>query len=70
MLVARVQQNEVMSKISITEEEARQYHAEHVKDFTRPGQVTIREILIGVPRRQGHQRRTGRRGQGEGRSGA
>lgn len=50
MLVARVQQNEVLSKISITEEEARQYHADHVKDFTRPGQVTIREILISVPK--------------------
>jgi peptidyl-prolyl cis-trans isomerase SurA len=50
MLVTRVQQNEVMGKISITEEEARKYHAEHVKDFTRPGQVTIREIQIAVPK--------------------
>ena len=50
MLVARVQQNAVLSKISITEEEARAYHTEHVKDFTRPGQVTIREILISVPK--------------------
>jgi len=50
MLVTRVQQNEVMSKISITEEEARAYHTEHVKEFTRPGQVTIREIQIAVPK--------------------
>ena len=50
MLVTRVQQAEVMGKISITEEEARKYHAEHVKEFTRPGQVTIREIQVAVPR--------------------
>ena len=48
MLVTRVQQNEVMGKISITEEEARKYHADHLKDFTRPGQVTIREIQVAV----------------------
>ena len=59
MLVARVQQNAVLSKISISEEEARAYHTEHVKDFTRPGQVTIREILISVPK-DGAQARTRR----------
>ena len=48
MLVTRVQQAEVMGKISITEEEARKYHAEHVQEFTRPGQVTIREIQVAV----------------------
>ena len=48
MLVTRVQQAEVMGKISITEEEAREYHAEHVKEFTRPGEVTIREIQFAV----------------------
>ena len=50
MLVSRVQQAEVMGKISITEEEARKYHAEHVNQFTKPGQVTVREILVSVPR--------------------
>lgn len=50
MLVTRVQQAEVMGKISISEEEARKYHADHVKDFTRPGQVTIREIQLAVTR--------------------
>ena len=50
MLVTRVQQNEVMGKIGVTEEEARAYHAAHLKDFTRPGQVTIREIQIAVPK--------------------
>ena len=49
MLIARVQQAEVGSKISISEEEARAYHAEHVAEFTRPGQVTLREILVTMP---------------------
>ena len=50
MLISRVQQQEVVQKISITEEEARKYHAEHVNEFTKPGQVTVREILVSVPK--------------------
>ena len=49
MLLTRVTQNQVMAKVGITEEEARKYHAEHIKDFTKPGTVTIREILVRVP---------------------
>jgi len=49
MLIARVQQQEVMAKVGITEEEARKYHAEHLDEFTLPGAVTLREILVGVP---------------------
>jgi peptidyl-prolyl cis-trans isomerase SurA len=50
MLISRVQQQEVMQKISITEEEARKYHSEHVNEFTKPGQVTVREILVSAPK--------------------
>lgn len=50
MLINRVQQQEVVQRISITEEEARKYHAEHVNEFTKPGQVTVREILISAPK--------------------
>jgi parvulin-like peptidyl-prolyl isomerase len=53
MLIARVTQNEVMSKVGITEEEARKYHSEHLQDFTKPGTVTIREILVKVPLENG-----------------
>ena len=49
MLIARVTQNEVMSKVSVGEDEARKYHAEHLKDFTKAGTITIREILVKVP---------------------
>jgi peptidyl-prolyl cis-trans isomerase SurA len=53
MLIARVTQNEVMTKVGITEEEARKYHSEHLKDFTKPGTVAIREILVKVPLENG-----------------
>jgi peptidyl-prolyl cis-trans isomerase SurA len=52
-LISRVEQQEVMSKISVTEDEARQYFEKHPDDFkTQPG-ITIREILIAVPEEKG-----------------
>ena len=36
-------------KISVTEEEAKAYYAEHQQEFTTPSEVTLREILIEVP---------------------
>ena len=49
MLIQRVQQDEVGSKLSITEEEARQYYLSHQQEFTEPASVTLREILIEIP---------------------
>ena len=49
MLISRVQQDEVGSKLSITEEEARQYYVNHQREFTEASSVTLREILIEVP---------------------
>ena len=49
MLIQRVQQDEVGSKLSITEEEARQYYLTHQREFTESSSVTLREILIEVP---------------------
>jgi peptidyl-prolyl cis-trans isomerase SurA len=48
-LVGQVQRDEVGSKLSITEEEARQYYLTHKNDFIEPATVTLREILIEVP---------------------
>jgi peptidyl-prolyl cis-trans isomerase SurA len=48
-LVSQVQRDEVGSKLSITEEEARQYYTLHKEDFAQPASVTLREILIEVP---------------------
>ncbi len=71
MLVTRVQQAEVMGKISITEEEARKYHAEHVQEFTPPRRGDDSRDPAGrAEERQGLQRRPRRRGQGQGRGGA
>lgn len=52
-LITRVEQQEVMSKISVTEDEAQQYFTAHPDDFkTQPG-ITLREILISVPEEKG-----------------
>jgi len=49
MIVQRVQQNEVLGKIGVTENEARQYYQSHTKEFTTAPAVTLREIQINVP---------------------
>jgi peptidyl-prolyl cis-trans isomerase SurA len=49
MIVQRVQQNEVLGKIGVTEDEARQYYQSHMKEFTTAPAVTLREIQINVP---------------------
>lgn len=49
MLVEQVQRQEIGSKLSITEEEARQYYAKHPEEFTEAASVTLREIFIEVP---------------------
>src|SRR6476620_7624676 len=53
MLIDQVQRQEVGSKLTITEEEARQYYASHPEEFTDPTTITLREILIEVPAAQG-----------------
>jgi peptidyl-prolyl cis-trans isomerase SurA len=49
MLIQRVQQDEVGSKLQITEEEARQFYNAHKEEFAEPATVSFREILIEVP---------------------
>jgi peptidyl-prolyl cis-trans isomerase SurA len=49
MIITRVQQNEVLSKIAVSEDEARQYYQSHLAQFTTPAAVTLREILVSVP---------------------
>ena len=48
-LIRGLQTREIMSKVSITEEELRQYYKTNQKQFVRPPSVTIREILVSVP---------------------
>ena len=49
VVMDRVRQNEVLSKIAISDEEARRYYDAHKSEFTKPQEVTLREILIAVP---------------------
>jgi peptidyl-prolyl cis-trans isomerase SurA len=49
MIAQRVQQNEVMGKIGVTEDEARKYYESHLGEFTTPPTVTLREILVTLP---------------------
>lgn len=49
MIVSRVQQNEVMGKIAVSEEDARRYYESHLSEFTTPEAVTLREIFVTVP---------------------
>lgn len=48
MIINRVQQAEVFSRISVTEEEARRYYDTHPNEFTTPPTLMIREILVAV----------------------
>jgi len=46
---ARVQQQEIMTKIQLTEEESKEYYRTHLKDFEKPATISIRDIFIAVP---------------------
>lgn len=46
---ARVQQQEIMTKIQLTEEESKEYYRTHLKEFEKPATVSIRDIFISVP---------------------
>jgi peptidyl-prolyl cis-trans isomerase SurA len=49
VVVSRVQQNEVMAGVAVSEEEARRYYEAHADEFTTPQNVTLREILVSRP---------------------
>ncbi len=48
-MISQVRRDEVGSKLTITEEEARQYYLSHPQEFTKAANVTLREILIEAP---------------------
>jgi parvulin-like peptidyl-prolyl isomerase len=49
MIWQRVQQNEVVNKVAMTDDEAHAYYDAHLTEFTTPAAVTLREILITPP---------------------
>lgn len=52
MIVQRLQQQEVYSRVSISEEEARAYYKAHRDEFTQEETVTLRELLVALPKAQ------------------
>jgi peptidyl-prolyl cis-trans isomerase SurA len=50
-LVNHVQNEEIFRRMSVTEEELRQYYAGHKDEFMTPATVTLRELFIAVPTR-------------------
>ncbi len=49
MIAQRVQQNEVLGKVGVTDEESRRYYESHLAEFTTPQSITLREVFINVP---------------------
>jgi peptidyl-prolyl cis-trans isomerase SurA len=49
MIISRVQQNEVLGKIAVSDEEARRYYDSHLNEFTSPQTVTLREVFVSLP---------------------
>lgn len=49
MLMQRVQQNEVLGRIAVSQEESRKYYEAHKSEFTKPQTITLREITVAVP---------------------
>jgi parvulin-like peptidyl-prolyl isomerase len=49
MIISRVQGQEVMQKVGISEDEALAYYSAHRSEFAKPASVTLREIQLNVP---------------------
>jgi len=49
MIRSRVEQNEVLGKVAVSDEDARQYYDAHASEFTTPQNITLREIFVNVP---------------------
>lgn len=49
VIAQQVVRSEVMSRVALTEQEAKEYYAAHPAEFTPPPTVTLREIFVAVP---------------------
>jgi peptidyl-prolyl cis-trans isomerase SurA len=48
MIMQRVQQNEVLGRIAVSQDEARKYYDAHLSEFTKSQEITLREITVAV----------------------
>jgi peptidyl-prolyl cis-trans isomerase SurA len=49
VIVQQVQQNEVLGRVAVSEDESKRYYDAHVTEFTTPASVTLREVFVNVP---------------------
>jgi peptidyl-prolyl cis-trans isomerase SurA len=49
IIMSRVQQNEVVGRLAVSDGDARRYYEAHAKEFTTPQSITLREIFVTVP---------------------
>jgi peptidyl-prolyl cis-trans isomerase SurA len=49
IIMSRVQQNEVVGRLAVSDTDARKYYDAHAKEFTTPQSITLREIFVTVP---------------------
>src|SRR5579864_4145420 len=49
VIMSRVQQNEVVGRLAVSEADARRFYEAHAKEFTTPQSITLREIFVTVP---------------------
>ena len=49
IVMSRVQQNEVVGRLAVSEADSRRYYEAHAKEFTTPQSITLREIFVTVP---------------------
>src|SRR5256885_13968705 len=50
MIRSKVEQNEVLGRVGVSDEEARAYYDAHQTEFTTPPTISLREILVSVPK--------------------
>jgi peptidyl-prolyl cis-trans isomerase SurA len=48
VIISRVQQNEVLGRVAVSDDEARRYYEAHKNEFTSPRTVTLREIFVSL----------------------
>jgi parvulin-like peptidyl-prolyl isomerase len=49
MLISKVQQQEVMPKVNLTDAEAHEYYNAHQSEFLKPSTIVVREMMVSVP---------------------
>ena len=48
-LILKVQQQEIMQRVSLTQAEAGEYYKAHQSEFLKPATIVLREMLVAVP---------------------